>query len=76
MFSGLHSFWNGAAFIDATQALLYLPGRMFAFDGLRLALWAGVGAALVVTTHLWSVRRRRLADEAIPVTEEDGLVAA
>ena len=70
VFSGLHSFWNGAAFIDATQALLYLPGQMVGRD------WpcrAGVGAALVVTTHPWSVRKRRLADEAIPMTEEEGI---
>ncbi|MEJ3405828.1 hypothetical protein WDJ51_13890 [Rathayibacter sp. YIM 133350] len=76
LFSGLNSFWNGAAWIDAVQSLLYFPGRQFGFDGLRLALWAAAGITLVVITHTWSVRKRRLADEAIPFTEEDAVIAA
>lgn len=76
LFAGLNSFWNGAAWLDAVQSMLYFPGRAFGFDGLRLALWATAGVSLVLITHLWSVRKRRLADEAIPVTEEDEVIAA
>ena len=76
LFAGLNTFWNGAAWLDAVQSLLYFPGRAFGFDGLRLALWAATGIVLVVVTHLWSVRKRRLADDTISVTEEDEVIAA
>lgn len=76
LFAGLNSFWNGAAWLDAVQSLLYFPGRAFGFDGLRLALWATAGIGLVLVTHLWSIRKRRLADESIDVTEEDEVIAA
>jgi hypothetical protein len=76
VFAGLNTFWNGAAWLDAAQSLLYFPGRVFGFDGLRLALWATAGITLVVITHLWSIRKRRLADDTIGVTEEEEVIAA
>ncbi|KQO95688.1 hypothetical protein ASF30_18820 [Leifsonia sp. Leaf264] len=78
LFAGLHTFWNGAAFIDAVQSLAYFPGRQFGFDGLRLALWATAGLMLIVVVHGWSVRRTRIADETLAVTrdEEEQVVAA
>ena len=77
-FAGLNTFWNGAAWLDAARALTYFPGQVFGFDGLRLGLWATAGIGLIAVTHLLSVRRRRIADESIPVTqeEEESLVAA
>jgi MFS family permease len=75
-FSGLHAFWNGAAFIDASQALVYFPGQTWGMDGLKLAIWAGVGILLVVVTHTWSEHKRRLADENLPVTSDERLVVA
>lgn len=77
-FAGLNTFWNGAAFIDAVQALAYFPGRQFGFDGLRLALWATAGLLLIVVVHGWSVRRTRIADDALAVTreEEEQVIAA
>ncbi|WP_052227067.1 hypothetical protein [Microbacterium mangrovi] len=76
LFAGLHAFWNGAAFIDASQALVYFPGQTWGLDGLKLGIWAGVGILLVVVTHVWSERRRRLADENLPVTSDERIVAA
>jgi hypothetical protein len=76
LFSGLHAFWNGAAFIDASQALVYFPGQGWGMDGLKLAIWAGAGILLVVVTHLWSERKRRLADEDLPVTSDERIVSA
>ena len=77
-FAGLNTFWNGAAFLDAAQALAYFPGRVFGLDGLRLALWAGAGIATILVVHVWSVRRTRLADESLAVgrLEEDEVFAA
>ena len=78
LFAGLNTFWNGAAWLDAARALTYFPGQVFGFDGLRLALWAAVGITLIVVTHLFSMRRRRLADESLAVTasEEESVIAA
>jgi hypothetical protein len=75
-FAGLNTFWNGAAWLNTAQALTYFPGQTFGLDALRLALWAGVGVTLIVLTHLWSVRRLALADEAAPTTEEESIIAA
>lgn len=76
LFAALNSFWNGAAWLHAVQTLTYFPGQNFGFDALRLALWLVPGALLMVLTHLWSVRRTRLADEEVPVLEVDAVVAA
>jgi hypothetical protein len=78
LFAGLNTFWNGAAWLDAARALTYFPGQAFGFDGLRLALWATAGIALIGVTHLLSARKRRLADEQRLVTaaEEESVIAA
>ena len=77
-FAGLNTFWNGAAWLDAARALTYFPGQQFGFDGLRLALWAASGVALVGISHLLTVRRRAAADDTVPATaaEEEAVVAA
>jgi hypothetical protein len=73
-FAGMHAFWNGAAFIDAAQTLVYFPGQTFGLDALKLALWASAGLLLVVATHLWSVSRRRLADDLLPVGADERIL--
>jgi hypothetical protein len=76
-FAGLHSFWNGAAWLNSAQTLSYFPGQQFGFDGLRLALWALVGVGLTLITHYWTVRKTRLANERAAVdAEEEELAAA
>ncbi len=75
-FAALNGFWNGAAWLDAAQTLQYFPGRAFGFDVLRLAIWAAVGLALTLLTHLLSRRRVHLANERVAVREEENVVAA
>ncbi|RDV45654.1 hypothetical protein DOE76_07465 [Leifsonia sp. ku-ls] len=77
-FAGLNTFWDGAAWLDAVRALTYFPGRLFGFDGLKLALWATAGLGLMGVAHLLTVRRSRAADDTRVATaeEEAALVAA
>lgn len=75
-FAALHGFWNGAAWLDAVQTLQYFSGQSFGWDVLRLGIWAAVGLALTLVTHLASRRRTRLADERVAVREEEQVVAA
>lgn len=78
LFAGLNTFWDGAAWLNASQALLYFPGRTFGMEGLRLAIWAGVGLMLISLTHLWTIRTQRLADDtrSVSAQEEEEIVAA
>ena len=75
-FAALGTFWNGAAWLDAAQSLVYFPGRPFGMDGLKLAIWLAGGAGLLGLTHLWSVRRTRLADELARAREDEEGIAA
>lgn len=75
-FAGLSTFWTGAAWLDATRALTYFPGQEFGFDGLRLALWAVAGLALIGISHLLTLRSRRAADDTIAATTEEEETAA
>ncbi|WP_374008396.1 hypothetical protein [Leifsonia sp. LS-T14] len=77
-FAGLNTFWDGAAWLDAARALTYFPGQVFGFDGLKLALWATAGLALIGVSHLLTVRRRRAANDTMAATpaEEAAVVAA
>ncbi|MFJ3959187.1 ABC transporter permease [Arthrobacter sp. NPDC090010] len=78
-FSGLNTFWNGAAWLTSAKDLTYFPGAQFGFEGLKLALWALVGVGLVLATHLATVKKRQLADDTLPISreeEESSLVAA
>lgn len=70
-FAGLSTFWTGAAWLDAARALTYLPGQAFGFDGLRLALWAKAGLALIGISHLLTLRRRQTADDTLAATAEE-----
>ncbi|MCU1574231.1 MAG: hypothetical protein JWO93_2313 [Micrococcaceae bacterium] len=76
VFAALSTFWNGSAWLHAAQTLSYFPGQGFWADGLRLGLWIAVGALLVTLTHQWSVRRTRIANEQVPVREEEEGIAA
>ena len=78
-FAGLNTFWNGAAWLNAVRDLTYFPGADFGMDGLKLALWALGGVALVLLSHLATVKKRQLADDTLPVSreeEESSVVAA
>jgi hypothetical protein len=75
-FAALSSFWNGAAWLHATQTVVYFAGQGIGRDVAALALWLVAGLVVAGLVHLGSVRRARLADELAPVTEEDEVVAA
>lgn len=75
-FAGLHTFWNGAAWLDVAQTIQYFPGHDFGLAVLRLGLWAAAGLGLALLTHLLSRRRVRLADERVATREEEAVIAA
>ncbi|MBW8485576.1 hypothetical protein [Actinomadura parmotrematis] len=71
-FAALHSFWNGAGFVEGARGLVY-----FGSDGLGrnvavLALWAVAGAAALVLA--WTAERSRTVVE--PAAPETGGGAA
>ncbi|WP_417215556.1 hypothetical protein [Arthrobacter sp.] len=76
LFAGLSTFWNGNAWLHAVQTIAYFPGQAIGLDLLMLALWLVPGALLLVLTHIWSVRKTRLADENASVGELDEAGAA
>lgn len=75
-FAALGTFWNGAAWLHAAQTLSYFPGQDFWLDGLKLALWVAAAVLLLALTHVWSVRRTRLANELAAVREDEEGIAA
>lgn len=76
VFAGLNAFWNGAAWLHAVQTLTYFPGQNFGSDILKLILWLVPGALLMALTHLWSVRKTRLANENARIMEVEESIAA
>ncbi|WP_040869425.1 hypothetical protein [Nocardia exalbida] len=70
-FGALHSFWNGAGFVEGARTLLYFDGGAgFGNRVLSLVLWLAAGAGLVLVAGGYERRRRTQArTEAVPVTE-------
>jgi hypothetical protein len=75
-FSALSTFWNGAAWLHASQKLLYFPHQPIWSECVTLGLWAGAGLGLLVLTHWWSHRRTVVAIESMPVDEDEEGIAA
>ena len=76
-FAALHSFWDGAAWLQAAQSELYFGGADLSRPVLTLAAWFVVALAVTALTHSWSVHRVRVADEEVEVgEEEEGVVVA
>ncbi|MHA7176606.1 ABC-2 transporter permease [Arthrobacter sp. Sr24] len=76
LFGALHTFWNGAAWYQVAQGLEYFPGLSIAVPILKLVLWLVPGIALMVLTHVWSIRKTQLADENTSIREIEEAVAA
>jgi len=76
LFGALNTFWNGASWLHAVQTMVYFPAQGIGMDILRLILWLIPGAALIVATHAWSLRKTRLANENAKIQEVERTVAA
>ncbi|MDV6277784.1 hypothetical protein R3Q06_30270 [Rhodococcus erythropolis] len=70
-FGGLHSFWNGAAWLHASQTQIYFPGQTVTGSIGTLLLWLVPGVFLILLTHRWSICRTRVANELKTVSEEE-----
>jgi hypothetical protein len=64
-FAALHSFWNGAGFIEGARGHVYFDGTGVGRNVLVLALWFMAGTAVMAAAGLAErARRRRTAAEA------------
>lgn len=75
-FGSLNGFWNGAAWYHATQTLAYFSGQSIGGDILKLAIWLVPGIALMILTHVWSVRKVQLANENARLRQIEETIAA
>ncbi|MFE7351654.1 hypothetical protein ACFU8Q_00300 [Streptomyces sp. NPDC057543] len=74
-FGALHSFWNGAGFVEGVRSHVYFGGHALGRNVLVLALWFVVGLAVMGAAGL-AERRRKAAVEADPAGVADGTVEA
>ncbi|MEU8887254.1 hypothetical protein [Streptomyces sp. NPDC048442] len=58
-FASLHSFWNGAGFIEGARGHVYFDGNGVGRSVLVLALWFVVGVAVMGAAGLAEAARRR-----------------
>lgn len=58
-FAALHSFWNGAGFVEGARGHVYFDGNGVGRSVLVLALWFLVGAVVMGVAALGEAARRR-----------------
>ncbi|MGW1074468.1 hypothetical protein [Streptomyces sp. NPDC002537] len=58
-FAGLHSFWNGAGFVEGVRSVVYFDSAGLGRHVATLALWLAAGAAVLALA--WAVEARRAA---------------
>ncbi|MBC9715101.1 hypothetical protein H9Y04_21350 [Streptomyces sp. TRM66268-LWL] len=65
-FGALHSFWNGAGFVEGVRSLVYFGGHDLARNVWTLAIWLTVGVAAVTASGIVERRRKAalVADQA------------
>ncbi|TSB29318.1 ABC transporter permease [Streptomyces benahoarensis] len=63
-FAALHSFWNGAGFVEGTRSHVYFDGHGLAGHVWTLAIWLLAGAAVVTVAGLAERRRKAAENEA------------
>ncbi|MYT32548.1 ABC transporter permease [Streptomyces sp. SID8354] len=73
-FAALHSFWNGAAFVEGTRSHVYFDGHGLAGHVWTLVAWLLVGLLTVGVAALAEKRRR--AAEAQAVANAGAVAAA
>ncbi|WEB45834.1 ABC transporter permease [Streptomyces yunnanensis] len=64
-FAALHSFWNGAGFVEGTRSHVYFDGHGLAGHVWTLAGWLLVGMLMVAAAALTEQRRRTAEAEAV-----------
>ncbi|SHM62509.1 hypothetical protein [Streptomyces yunnanensis] len=64
-FAALHSFWNGAGFVEGTRSHVYFDGHGLAGHVWTLAGWLLVGLLMVAAAALTEQRRRTAEAEAV-----------
>ncbi|MFD3611391.1 hypothetical protein ACFWXA_25605 [Streptomyces atroolivaceus] len=62
-FGSLHSFWNGAGFVEGVRSHVYFGGHALGGHLLVLALWAVAGLVVVGVAGLAEAKRRQAAAE-------------
>ncbi|MEU1089023.1 hypothetical protein ABZ401_19675 [Streptomyces sp. NPDC005892] len=60
-FGALHSFWNGAGFVEGVRSHVYFGGHGLGRDVLVLALWLVAGIVVMGIAGAAEARRRRAA---------------
>lgn len=72
-FGALHSFWNGAGFVEGARSLLYFDGVGFGARLTSLFLWFGAGVVLIIAAALAEKRRAASAPkhEARPTAQDE-----
>lgn len=76
-FAALHTFWSGAAWLQAAQDLQYFPDASLGRPALVLVLWFVAAVLLGVVVHGLVARRTRIAREReVGSLEEEEVVAA
>ncbi|UNO40996.1 ABC transporter permease [Streptomyces sp. MST-110588] len=73
-FSALHSFWNGAGFVEGTRSHVYFDGNGLAGHVWTLVLWLVVGLVMIGVAALAESRRRRA--EATTAANAQAVAAA
>ncbi|WP_083982993.1 hypothetical protein [Actinomadura hibisca] len=66
-FAALHSFWNGAGFVEGARGLVYFDGLDVGRNVLVLVLWAVAGLAVMGLAAV--AERRRVAPAPVPEPE-------
>ncbi|MGW1105026.1 hypothetical protein [Streptomyces sp. NPDC002540] len=65
-FGALHSFWNGAGFVEGVRSHVYFGGHTLGRQVLVLALWFVVGLAVLALAGAAEAKRRKTATETAP----------
>ncbi|MFH8513944.1 hypothetical protein ACH4CE_02100 [Streptomyces gelaticus] len=66
-FASLHSFWNGAGFVEGVRSHVYFGGHALGGHVLVLVLWFVAGLALMGLAGLSESKRRKAAAHAAAV---------
>ncbi|MFJ3905231.1 hypothetical protein [Streptomyces sp. NPDC090025] len=69
-FGALHSFWNGAGFVEGVRGHVYLDGHDLGRNLLVLTLWLLAGLALTLAAGRTEARRLHQAAPARPTEQE------